>query len=95
MWDNLYEEGATGSEGGVVLSDEEYGGACRITLEKCEKYHAVTCGVYGSMVHTAFFDESEAREKYESMKNELQDFIDKDLDDDARYEFYDYFTRKY
>ena len=56
MWKNLYMAGNVGSEGGEILSDEEYKNACRITLEKCEKYYAITCGVYGAMVHTAFSD---------------------------------------
>lgn len=94
-WDNIYEEDSVGSEGGIVLADEEYCGSCRITLEKCEDYYAITCGVYGSMVHTAFCNEQEAHAKYNAMKKELQEFIDADLDDDARYEFYESFTSRY
>ncbi len=56
MWKNLYVAKAIGSEGGLIIADEEYKGSCRITLEKCEPYYAVTCGVYGAMVHTAFVD---------------------------------------
>ena len=47
MWKSLYIAGATGSEGGIVFSDEEYKKSCRITLEKCQNYYAITCGVYG------------------------------------------------
>ena len=95
-WKTACPPGGTGSEGGIVLEDEEYGGVCRITRERCEKYDAVTCGVYGDMVHTAFahFDKSEAL--YDSMKRELQEFIDHWTDDiGKRSEFYKYFTNKY
>ena len=54
MWDNIYQPDQTGSEGGLIISDEEYKDSCRITLEKCERYYAITCGVYGGMMHTAF-----------------------------------------
>ena len=50
MWIRLSATGTAGSEGGVVIADEEYKNSCRITLEKCEKYYAITCGVYGAMV---------------------------------------------
>lgn len=51
MWETLCKPGATGSEGGLVLEDEEYDGECRITRERCEKYDAITCGVYRDMVY--------------------------------------------
>ncbi|MDE6539183.1 MAG: hypothetical protein K2K66_03240 [Ruminococcus sp.] len=34
-------------------------------------------------------------EIYNSMKQELQDFIDRDTTADEEYEFYNYFTNKY
>ena len=46
MWISIHKPGAIGSEGGNVLADEEYKDSCRITLEKCERYYAITCGVY-------------------------------------------------
>ena len=95
MWKNLYMAGNVGSEGGEILSDEEYKNACRITLEKCEKYYAITCGVYGAMVHTAFSDVNHYQKKYEAMKRDLQDFIDKDTSYDEEFAFYDEFTAKY
>lgn len=95
-WKNIMIAGDTGSEGGAVLADEEYKGECRITLEKCQRYHAITCGVYGDMVHTAFFGERDAYAKYEEMKKDLQKFIDESIDDShARCEFYEVFTGKY
>lgn len=62
MWIRLSATGTAGSEGGVVIADEEYKNSCRITLEKCEKYYAITCGVYGAMVHTAFTDSNHYKE---------------------------------
>lgn len=47
MWIPLQEwMGKRGTENGIVIKDEEYKQACRITLEKCKQYYAVTCGVY-------------------------------------------------
>ena len=96
MWDKLdFVEGEKGSEDGIIIFDEEYKGACRITLEKCPKYYAITCGVYGAMVHTAFCDEKESIETFEAMKKELAEFIDRETTEDEETEFYCYFTSKY
>lgn len=94
MWKNIYEEGAVGSGGGLILEDEEYAGACRITAEKCPDWYEITCGVYGAMVHTAFCGEN-YKETYEAMKQELQAFIDRDTTPEEEYQFYIDFTRKY
>ena len=67
MWKDLYVAGDIGSEGGTILADEEYKNSCRITLEKCEKYYAITCGIYGSMVHTAFSDFEHYQKLYDTM----------------------------
>ena len=56
MWNDIYKPDSIGSEGGTIIADEEYKESCRITLERCERYYAITCGVYGSMMHTAFCD---------------------------------------
>lgn len=95
MWKNLYVSGSIGSEGGIVVADEEYKDACRITLEKCEKYCSVTCGVYGAMVHTAFADFDCGWKKYNEMKQELQRFIDADTTSDEELKFYIEFTNKF
>ena len=60
MWEdgNLLEK--EGSEGGQVLKDEIYEKGCRVTLEKCPKYYAITCGVFGAFCHTVFCDEKKA-----------------------------------
>ena len=94
MWKDLYEEGQTGSEGGIILADEEYKESCRITLEKCPQYYAVTCGVYGAMVHTAFCGDN-FQDVYDQMKMELQGFIDKDTSESEELDFYEYFTCKF
>lgn len=96
MWKKLaFKPGETGSENGTVLMDEEYKESCRITLEKCPQYYAITCGVYGAMVHTAFCGEDDHIAVYESMKQELADFIDRNTTEDEEYDFYVYFTSKY
>lgn len=87
--------GKTGTENGTILADEECEGYGRITLETCPKYDAVTCGVYGSMVHTAFSDKEHSKQMYQSLKAELMAFFESDIDDpDKRYEFYERFTEK-
>ena len=68
-------------------------------LGKMQTILAVTCGVYGSMVHTAFFDEADYEMKYEEMKRELQDFVEQilidSLTEDDRSDFYAQFCDKY
>lgn len=95
MWKNIYIPGAIGSENGIVLADEEYKKSCRITLEKCEGYYAITCGVYGAMFHTVFSDSKHYQEVYDGMKTELQEFIDKDTTEEEDIDFYAYFCDKY
>src|SRR3954469_23184483 len=62
-----YEGGASiggkGSEDGEILRGEEHARGERITLERTlsRPYsHAITCGVYGWMVHTCFADSDAA-----------------------------------
>lgn len=96
MWDKLsFTVGKKGSENGLIICEEEYKGSCYIALEKCPKYYAITCGVYGAMVHTAFCNEKESVETFEAMKKELAEFIDKETTKDEEIEFYCYFTSKY
>lgn len=94
-----YEKGITlgqkGSENGVILKDEEYANSCRITLERCTGNCAITCGIYGSMVHTAFCDETSSLCIYEKMKADLKSFIDSDLSEEDELFFYEHFTSKY
>jgi hypothetical protein len=73
-----FEGGATlgckGSEEGVIVRDEEHPQEARITLERDTPHvpYAITCGIYGCMLHTRFFSlESEACAQYDLMKNAL------------------------
>jgi hypothetical protein len=66
--------GQTGSEGGVIVRDEEHGDGARITLERNGSIapYAITCGIYGWMVHTRFFRlESDGRTEFEEMREEM------------------------
>ena len=94
-----YADGATigthGSENGVILKDEEYDGACRITLEWCGGHCAVTCGIYGCMMHTAFCDNEDMDKLYDAMRHDLQEFLDTQMTEEDEVEFYDDFTHRY
>ena len=66
--------GQRGSESGLIVRDEEHGDGARITLEREGQTapFAITCGIYGWMVHTRFFGtESEAQSEFDSMRAEL------------------------
>ncbi len=87
----VFEDGATvgsrGSESGLILLDEEYDQASRITLEQAVSTapFAITCGVYGRFFHTRFFDsETVARNEYAAMKDVLQQIVDGFDSEDAR-----------
>ena len=95
MWNDIYKPNSIGSEGGKIIADEEYKESCRITLERCERYDAITCGVYGCMMHTAFCDKSYSQKAFDNMKKDLQEFIDKDTTADEEGIFYEEFTSKY
>ena len=95
MWDDIYKPDSIGNEGGTIIADEEYKESCRITLERCERYDAITCGVYGSMMHTTFCDKSHSQEVFDNMKRDLQEFIDKDTTAEEEDIFYEEFTSKY
>lgn len=96
MWTPLaFALSDTGSENGIILKDEEYKGACRVTLEKCSRYYAITCGVYGGMVHTVFCSKETFEDIYLAIKKDLATFIDTDASIDEECAFYDYFTDKY
>jgi hypothetical protein len=80
---SAFEDGATlgsrGSESGVILLDDEYDAAARITLERATSVapFAITCGVYGRLMHTRYFSaEAEARSEYAAMKAALAEIVD-------------------
>ena len=73
-FDNGATLGQKGSESGVIMRDEEHPLEARITLERDTRAapFAITCGIYGCMLHTRFFsNESEATSQYEEMKAAL------------------------
>jgi hypothetical protein len=55
-----FEDGASigqaGTEGGVILRDDEHPWGARITLERSADVvpFAITCGIYGWMMHTCW-----------------------------------------
>ena len=77
--------GRRGSENGVIVRDHEYGDPddpedvdARITLERggATAPYAITCGVYGWMFHTRFFEsEEEAQAAFDAMKPELERLV--------------------
>ncbi|HYH81229.1 MAG TPA: hypothetical protein VEX86_15605 [Longimicrobium sp.] len=70
--------GETGSDGGVILRDDEYGGGARITLERGGfAAFSITCGLYGWMVHTRFFStQADAEHEYAAMQPALAALVD-------------------
>jgi len=93
MWkpfDNGAPFGLKGSESGETIRDEEHVQGARITLEKNAAIapFAITCGIYGWMVHTRFFaTEVEARAEYDKMKASLSEIVERFSDptyDDRR-----------
>jgi hypothetical protein len=66
--------GKIGSEGGIILHDDEQPDGSRITLER--DGHApwsITCGILGVMVHTCFFStEEQATVAYQDMQAALE-----------------------
>ena len=71
----IYNNGKTigqiGSEKGIIIKDEENINGARITIEKnCRSIpFAITLGIYGVMVHTAYFsDENITENKLEEIK---------------------------
>jgi hypothetical protein len=96
--------GNTGSEGGSIRRDEEHELGARLTLEEVgTPPFAITCGIHGVMVHTAFAaSESEAGDAYDAMKADLEALFDlwpdTDAEPDAKERFHDAvsaFTARY
>lgn len=84
--------GQRGSESGIIIRDEEHDSGARITLER-DGHNAplaITCGIYGWMVHTRFFGtKAEAQTEFEMMRAELSRIIStipssSDPDDDSK-----------
>ena len=69
------EPGSRGTEGGVVVRDEEHPAGARITLEHdcASAPWTITCGMYGWFFHTRFFGiERIAVNEYNLMRGELE-----------------------
>ena len=98
MWKRCRFIDEGGSEGGIVLLDEEYQETCRITLEKCRHYYAITCGMYGDMVHTVYCNKTDYLKTYKAVKYELENFMKNIYKKDTlegRSEFYNYLYFNY
>ena len=87
MWqtfDSGKSIGTKGSESGVIVADEEHADGARVTLER-DCRHAlwmVTCGIYGSFMHTAFASsEEEGRTKFSAMKSDLVTIMEDESSD--------------
>lgn len=97
MWETINNGltvGERGYENGTILRDETYRDSCQITLKKCHSYYAITC-VCSFLIHTAFFDDEAAGQRYEEMKRDLEGFIDVENPDKDTEMFCEYFTNKY
>jgi hypothetical protein len=81
--------GDRGSEDGIIIVDDEHPAGARITLERdCRSGgrvpipFAITCGIYGSMVHTRYFaDGTQARSEFDAMKNALARIVEQAMPD--------------
>jgi hypothetical protein len=99
IWE-AFEEGRSigqvGSERGRIILDDSYTDDARITLEvvsrtrflRTRTSYAITCGIYGWMVHTRFFEsEAEARDEFQKMKPSLSAVVERlrlESDDDTQ-----------
>lgn len=79
-----FEQGTTigqrGSENGIIVRDDEYQQHARITLERDGRIapFAITCGIYGWMVHTCFFaTQVQADTAYDQMRDALATIVER------------------
>ena len=89
--------GTVGSEKGAIVLDQEHPEGLRITLERggATAPWAITCGIYGQFLHTAFADtEEQARSMLESMKHELLE-IAGESDEDKRFDLMERFADRF
>ncbi len=94
QWNPLDTVGETGSEGGVILRDLECAG-CRITLEQCAGFCAITCGIGGAFCHTAFCGIAECDTRFAQMLHDLEAFLDSDTAPEQELQFYEQFAARY
>jgi hypothetical protein len=77
-YDEGYSIGTSGTDGGIIVRDEEYNFAARMTIEEEGSFapYSITCTIYGLMAHTRFFsDEAEADEEFDRMKDDLEKIL--------------------
>ena len=88
QFDNGNTIGTRGSEGGVVIMDEEHTHGARISLEKetSSAPYTITLGIYGLLMHTAFYSDHEsAPVGLQNFKSKIQKILDHyDLPEDDR-----------
>ena len=80
MWHSFSDGttiGQSGSEGGIILQDEEHPRGARVTLERTDTApYAITCGIYGAMVHTVFAGSlTEVEAMYSAIKSSLSTLV--------------------
>lgn len=64
--------GVKGSEGGVIIRDEEHPLGARMTIKQGRDYVSVSCNISGKIDHTRFFREmSAAEQEYSNMQREM------------------------
>ena len=101
MW-NITESGKTignvGSENGEIVRDEEHEKGARLTLEKNGDVapYAITSGVYGCFFHTTFLStEKEGNKEFNTMKDEIDEFFNKDTSREEEYEWIAKFVERH
>ena len=68
--------GKAGTEGGVILRDDEHEQGARITLKRGVKHISISCNIYGKMDHTRFFKTiADAEREFHPMKRELENIV--------------------
>jgi hypothetical protein len=64
--------GVKGSEGSVIIRDEEHPLGARMTIKQGHDYVSVSCSISGKIDHTRFFKEMRAAEQeYSTMQKEM------------------------
>ena len=65
--------GVKGSEGSVIVRDEEHPLGARMTIKRGKDFVSVSCNISGKIDHTRFFKEMRAAEsEYASMQKEME-----------------------
>ncbi|HSU17254.1 hypothetical protein [Longimicrobium sp.] len=77
------EDGSTlgqpGTEGGIILRDDEHPWGARITLERGSEVvpFAITCGIYGWMMHTCWLPTlGQAEREFAQMRDAISAILE-------------------